>query len=105
MIDESTLKVIIHRDVIFNEADFQNYPDINKNLDCFNDDVIPEGEESVVQQPNDKGQDQHQYPARQRRPPVRYGIDEYTDVALLDGSQTEDPQSIEEALWSRLSKK
>ena len=105
LIDESTSKVIIRRDVIFSEADFQNDRGINKNLECFNDDVIPEGEESVVQQPDDQGQGQHRYPARQRRPPVRYGIDEYTDMALLGGSQTEDPQSIEEALRSRLSKK
>ena len=105
LIDESTSKVIIRRDVIFNEADFQNGRGINKNLDCFNDDVIPEGEESVVQQPDDQDQGHHWYPARQRRLPVRYGIDEYTDMALLGGSQTEDHQSIEEALQSRLSKK
>ena len=52
--------------------------------------MTPEGEESVVQQPDDQGQGQHWYPARQRRLPVRYGIDEYTDMALLGGIQTED---------------
>jgi len=36
---------------------------------------------------------------------IRYDIDEYTDVAFLGESQTEDPKSIEEALQSRLSKK
>ena len=50
LIDESTLKFIIRRDVIFNEVGFQNDRGINRNLDCFNDDVITEGEESVVQQ-------------------------------------------------------
>ena len=35
--------------------------------------------------------------------PVRYGIDEYVDVKFL-GEAAEDPESIEEALQSRLSK-
>ena len=42
------------------------------------------------------------YPRRQRIIPVRYGIDEYVDIAFLGG---EEPQSIEEALGSKLSKK
>ena len=44
-------------------------------------------EEQVVQE------HQHQYPRRQRTAPVRYGIDEFVDIAFL-----EEPIGNEEAL-------
>jgi len=62
-------------------------------------------EELVSQPPDELGQqdDQPRYPRRQRHPPVRYGIDEYVDMAFL-GEAAEDPESIKEALQSQLSK-
>ena len=54
------------------------------------------------QKREDIGEDQQCYSRRQRTMPVRYGIDEYVDIAFLDG---EEPHSIEEALDSKLSKK
>ena len=42
---------------------------------------------------------------RQRIAPIRYGIDEYVDTAFLGGGQIEEPQSNDNALESKLSKK
>ena len=41
---------------------------------------------------------QHRYPRRQRTTLVRYGIDEFVDIAFLDQVQTEGPETIGEAL-------
>ena len=117
LINESTSKVIIRRDVIFNELDFQD----DSSKVTFNDEVsiIPEepaqqpqsqevdqqqGQQSLspqqCQQPQEEDQHPHHYPRRQRSVPVRYGIDEYIDIAFLGSG---DPVSIEEALESKLS--
>ena len=53
LIDENTSRVIIRRDAIFNEFDFNQNKDITKEIHSFEDDVFPE--ESVVQQPDDQG--------------------------------------------------
>jgi len=71
----------------------------------IDDDVVSE-EETVVQPPDNQGslqEGQHWYPRRNRCPLVRYGIDDYVDMACI--GKAEDPESIEEALQSRLSKK
>jgi hypothetical protein len=49
--------------------------------------------------------EEHRYPERRRRVPVRYGIDEYADVVSvgLDESQIDEPRSIEDALASNLA--
>ena len=36
--------------------------------------------------------------------PTRYGNDEYVDTAFVSGGRLEEPQNIEEALESKLSK-
>ena len=41
---------------------------------------------------------QHRYPRRQRTTLVRYGIDEFVDIAFLDQVQMEGPETIGEAL-------
>ena len=109
LIDEDTSKVIIRRDVIFNESDFQRHStivEISKGTsNCMEDRDIPEEDESFVEQPEQsQGQDevQQRRSERQRTVPIRYGIDEYVDTAFLG---EEEPQSIEEALNSGLSNK
>ena len=75
--------------------------------------MVPEEEEELLEQPEqpqpeeqkNQEEDQHQYPRRQRIAPSRYGIDEYVDTAFLGGGQRGEPQSIEEALEGKLSKK
>ena len=127
LINESTLKVIIRRDVIFNELDFQT----DSSKVTFDNEISEElaqqpqpqevdqqlhqqgsspqlcqqpSQQSLqpqqCQQPQEEDQQPHHYPRRQRSVPVRYGIDEYIDIAFLG---SEDPISIEEALESKLS--
>ena len=127
LINESTLKVIIRRDVIFNELDFQT----DSSKVTFDNEISeelaqqpqPQEEDQQLhpqgsspqqcqqpsqqslqpqqcQQPQEEDQQPHHYPRRQRSVPVRYGIDEYIDIAFLG---SEDPISIEEALESKLS--
>ena len=75
--------------------------------------MVPEEEEEPVKQPeqsqpeeqNNQEEDQYQYPRRQRIAPIKYGIYEYVDTAFLGGGQIEEPQSIEETLEGKLSKK
>ena len=102
--DETTSTIVIYRDVIFNASDFNKDRDTSSSVNCFDDDVFSD-EKLVSQSPDEMCQEDNQlrYPRRQRRPPVRYGIDEYIDMAFL-GEAAEDPESIEEALQSRLSK-
>ena len=63
----------------------------------------PQPEEPENQ--DEEEEDQHRYPRRQTIAPIRYGIDEYVDTAFLGGGRIEEPQSVEEALESKLFKK
>jgi len=78
LIDETTSRVIIRRDVIFNESDFNKNGDASRSVNCFDDGEFSD-EEQVSQPPNELGQqdDEPRYPRRQICPPVRYGIDEW----------------------------
>ena len=92
LIDETTLKVIIRRDVIFNEFDFESNSSTAK-VNEVNDEIIvdeekaPEGgqvqqpQESPLQQQSPRlsqlpqqpqpQEEEHHYPRRQRNAPVR----------------------------------
>ena len=115
LIDENTSKVIIRRDVIFNESDFQHDSTtvkVNDGVTVSDHEkgVLPEEEEEPMEQPQpeepeNQEEDQHRYPRRQNIAPIRYGIDEFVDTALLGGGQIEEPQSIEEVLEGKLSEK
>ena len=109
LIDESTSKVLVRRDVICNESDFQYDSSKTKVTDegtTTNHEqvMVPEDEEPIElpiePQPQEQvvQEQQHRYPRRQRTAPVRYGIDEFVDTAFLDEVQIEEPKSIEEAL-------
>ena len=109
LIDESTSKVLVRRDVICNESDFQYDSSKTKVIDegtTTNHEqvMVPEDEEPIElpiePQPQEQvvQEQQHRYPRRQRTAPVRYGIDEFVDTAFLDEVQIEEPKGIEEAL-------
>ena len=108
LIDEGTSKVTIRRDVIFNESDFQRDSTAVEVSEKVNgrekdeDSLVEQLEQPQNEEREDVEEDQQRYPRRQRPMPVRYGIDEYIDIAFLGG---EEPQSIKEALDSKLSKK
>ena len=100
LLNESTGRVIIRRDVIFNESDFgkTTAADVVENKDTAEEVKQPEAE-------------MHQCPTRQTRPPVRYGIDEYVDTASCTTneqchhipytvSQIPEPMTMQEAMAS-----
>ena len=106
LIDEGTSKVLVRRDVIFNEADFQynsGKVEVTNEESGQEQAVIPEEEPIENPECEEHGQvdpedEQHRYPRRHRSAPIRYGIDEYADAVFLSASQIEEPKCIEEAV-------
>ena len=105
LIDESTSKVLVHRDVIFNESDFHYDSGKTEVTDGrtttgHEQVMVPEDEESIElpnePQPEEQVVQEHQhwYPRRQRTAPVRFGIDEFVDTAFLDEVQIEDQKTL-----------
>ncbi len=81
LFNEKTRKVITRRDVIFNETVF--------GLSVINIDTeVVKPTETVEVEPNSmeagSPEDEPRHSERQRRPPVRYGLDEYVDMATAE---------------------
>ena len=105
LFDEESQKVVKRRDVLFNAMNF----DINFTTDpsqqaTFNLDSDTEQEQS----PGESGETHPQHmrqSLRTKNQPVRFGFDEYVDVASVDhlvcrAGQVLEPYTIEEALSS-----
>ena len=74
-----TSKVFIRRDVTFNESDFSHQAagvDHKSSLDV---DVNPLSEVRPENVPEVGRERERHYPERQRRVPVRFGLNEYAD--------------------------
>ena len=119
LLDENTMKVLIRRDVTFNERDFRlevqtetyeplNTLEVDPDLETV-ESVTTEAEYSEQQKP----QEVRRSSERQKRPPIRYGRDEYADMATVENQvqhvaynvcQIPEPKSMEEALQSEYSK-
>ena len=108
LIGEDTSKITIHWDVIFNESDFQHDStavEVSVKVNGHEKDeniLVERLEQPQTEKREELEEDQQRYPGRYRTIPVWYGIDEYVDIGFLGG---EEPQSIDEALDSKLSKK
>ena len=97
-------KIIKRRDVTFNETDF----DLNKTETEIVKmvDVEPEAsslEEEPCQLDESRQLEEPHCSERQRRPPIRYGFNEYADTAKVDHlaynvCQVTEPKTIEESL-------
>ena len=117
LIDEKTKKVYKRRDVIFSESDFgqckiekslKNASEVEMNPDEAEERQHPrEDQEEEHQELEDHQEEEQHYPRRQRRPPVRFGKDEY--VATVEESVNHvtykaceiiEPKTLEEALAS-----
>ena len=108
LIDERTGHVFKRRDVIFNEQDFghQTKTSVNPDEDLKpEEDISPEEEEQHIGEEHERQEDhpgERQYPRRQRRPPVRYGKDEYVakhvNHVAFKACQIAEPKNMEEAL-------
>ena len=111
LLDEKTSKIYIRRDVIFNEQDFgQKTEEVPKGdlLETIeveqNPDIESETEEEQAES------EERRQSERTRRPPVRFGIDEYADTATANiphvayvAHQIAEPNTMDEALAGDLS--
>ena len=78
LLDEKTSKVIIRRDVTFNEKDF-GYTEAVKSKETVEIDMDLEKADEPGQR-----HDEHHHSEWQRQHPVRYSRDEYADTASTD---------------------
>ena len=103
LIDETTHKVSVRYDVIFNEGSFGT----DSASVLINDDD-EETEEVVDGGLQDAERSSFTRPRRDRKPPTRYGFDEYADVAMegephhsaLHVADVMEPETIQQALKS-----
>ena len=106
LFDEKSHKVVIRRDVAFNETDFGHQAEKDVNLkDTVDVDI------SQVEVNNSEVE--RERPQRQRQPPVRYGQNEYADITIVqdyvhhvayNAGEILEPKSLEEALTSKHGK-
>ena len=109
LLDERTMKVYIRRNVVFNERDFGHKKEVDtpEALE-IEPEVITELETGPEQ--SDPAPEQRRQSERTRRPPVRYGQDEYTAAANAEhvacaAYQIVEPQTMDEALAGDYSTK
>ncbi len=106
LLDENTRRISTRRDVVFNEADFQ----VTKTSVSSEQVVEVDPGHGSVETP-EQGEEPRRSD-RPRRPLVRYGIDEYADMAVEDSvphfaynvCQIVEPQTMEEVLSSDQAK-
>ena len=104
LFDEETQKVVKRRDVIFNERNFDlnstTDPDQQATLDLDSDSEVEQNSAHEVEGARPQYVRQS---SRTRKPPVRFGLDEYADMATIEhvacvAGQVLEPHTIEEAL-------
>ena len=103
--DETTSKVVIRRDVVFNETVFQETDSLIdlQTLTSVRTETVPctseaetKAESEAESEAEPEAEETHRYPSRQRAQPVRYGQDEYINAAILENNPAS--ASVEEAL-------
>jgi transposase InsO family protein len=103
LFDDETHKIITSRDVIFNETVFDKRQ-VRQNM--VNVEIGSETTEN-------KSMEETRHSERQRRPPVRFGFDEYADTAMTDphiqhfaykSCHIVEPETLDEALASDYAK-
>ena len=118
LFDEETHKVFVRRDVSFNEIEFdrkreEKTVDQSKvTIDVSSRSDETNGSEESSQCPAVIADGSSHRPQRQRQPPVRFGVDEFVDMATeqqvchtaYHACQIFEPQTIDEALKSDQAK-
>ena len=102
LFDAETRTVVKRRDVVFNEFNF----DINSNTDTSQQTTLDLDSDTEPEQNHSESEDarpQVRQSSRPRNQPVRFGFNEYADVAAVDhfafkAGQVLEPRTIEEAL-------
>ena len=109
--DENTRKLIKSRDVIFNETVFGSITEEKRKEAAKVEPELTITEEELGEIEDDEQQqmDEPRYSQRERRPPIKFGFDEFADMARVDHAafnvcQIKEPTTIEEALTSEHSK-
>ena len=120
LFDECTKRVFVRKDVVFNESDFgENAPkggegpiealEVSPAQDN-QPETVPNHHDDQVEREGSEEQTVSEVRRSERRryPPIRYGCDEYADIAaerevhhLAYVSQVPDPVSLREALQSK----
>ena len=117
LLDESTSRVFIRRDVTFNETDFCHTTEtqsVEPNDTLIVDSDLTkidesESEHQLEEQMGEESETEHSQSKRPRRPPIKYGFDEYADLAGIENqvddvaynaSQITEPKSMKEAMES-----
>ena len=112
--DEEKRKCYIRHDVIFNENDFGKSTNANEfELENIEETVaeVPaesekeESEQEIDEQPEIELSEPLRRSQRVKRPPIRYGIDEFTNTANVThvtylATKIEEPKTIDDALNS-----
>ena len=106
--DEEKRKCYIHHDVIFNENDFGKSTGANKlELENIVEESVAEIPVESEKEESDEENEEQLEPLRRsqriKRPPARYGIDEFTNtanVANYRAAKIEEPKTIDDALNS-----
>ena len=107
--DEEKHKCYIYHDVIYNENDFGKSTDTNKleleNIEQESVEEIPvESEKEESEQEIEEQLEPLRRSQRTKRPSVRYGIDEFTNIANVTNqanyqvAKIEEPKTIDDAL-------
>ena len=113
--DGSTSRVFIQRDVTFNETDFchttETQPVEPNDTLIVDPDLLKidesESEHQPEEQMGEESETEHSQSKRPRRPAIKYGFDEYADLAGIENqvhhvaynaSQVKEPKSMKEAM-------
>lgn len=100
LFDEEKRRILIRRDVIFNESDFDLKQEVD--ISCSENEVIMKTDERT---PVDATVDETaREGGRIRKPPKRYGYDEFADLVTVDHYATvccvAEPSTLKEAMMS-----
>ena len=97
---KKTTKVLVSRDVVFNEIDFWVNKTEAETIITTEVNVLVVFDENNTQSNRSVGEIPQSI--RQRHPPVRFGTDEYVEAAIVN--EVVEPESVEEAFgtenWS-----
>ena len=109
LLDEKTSKIYIRRDVILNEQDFGQKTEEVPKGDLLETIEVEQNPISETEEEQAESEERRQS-ERTRRPPVRFGIDEYADTATASiphvayvAHQIAEPNTMDKALAGDLS--
>ena len=83
LLDEDGKKIVVKCDVTFNETDFA-IKEIETELTTEKETMVVDPILKKDDKVQDESPQQPQREKRERRPPVRYGRDEYADIATIE---------------------